>query len=153
MFEYASVSAPAYDTASLITKINEQAAGGWEVITIVATGGDVTAFLKRASDGGASGAAAAAATEPAGWGTEPVAAVEPEPEPIQDVIPEDSVVASDTAFIEATSEPAPATAAVTVEAGWYKDPSTRYEQRYWDGQKWTEHVHTGGVQSTDPPVA
>jgi hypothetical protein len=46
-----------------------------------------------------------------------------------------------------------ATAAVTVEAGWYKDPSTRYEQRYWDGQKWTEHVHTGGVQSTDPPVA
>ena len=41
----------------------------------------------------------------------------------------------------------------TVPAGWYADPSGRYELRYWDGNQWTEHVSRGGQQSTDPPVA
>ena len=147
MFEYASVSASAYDTGSLISKINEQAASGWDVVAIVPTGGDVTAFLKReataARDKGQ--AASQPVAEPAGWGAEP--------EPIPDVTPAESMTASDTTFIEATSEPAPTTPTVSVKAGWYEDPSKRYEQRYWDGEKWTEHVHTGGVQATDPPVA
>ena len=38
-------------------------------------------------------------------------------------------------------------------AGWYADPSSRYELRYWDGTQWTEHVSRGGQQFTDPPVA
>ncbi|HEV3226717.1 MAG TPA: DUF2510 domain-containing protein [Acidimicrobiales bacterium] len=33
---------------------------------------------------------------------------------------------------------------------WAADPSGRHEQRYWDGSVWTEHVQSGGVQSTDP---
>ena len=37
MFEYASVSASAYDTTNLVSKINEQASSGWEVVAIVAT--------------------------------------------------------------------------------------------------------------------
>ena len=37
-------------------------------------------------------------------------------------------------------------------AGWYPDPSTRYELRYWDGTQWTEHVARQGQQFTDPPV-
>lgn len=38
-------------------------------------------------------------------------------------------------------------------AGWYADPSGRYELRYWDGGQWTEHVSRAGQQYTDPPVA
>jgi hypothetical protein len=44
-------------------------------------------------------------------------------------------------------------AVVTTPAGWYPDPSGRYEMRYWDGAKWTEHVARQGQQYTDPPVA
>ncbi len=36
----------------------------------------------------------------------------------------------------------------TPPAGWYPDPSGRFEQRYWDGAAWTEHVVSGGQQST-----
>jgi hypothetical protein len=38
-----------------------------------------------------------------------------------------------------------------VPADWYKDPSGRFELRYWNGTAWTEHVATGGTQSTDAP--
>ena len=34
--------------------------------------------------------------------------------------------------------------------GWYPDPSSRHEQRYWDGTRWTDHVADGGQQSDDP---
>jgi hypothetical protein len=40
-----------------------------------------------------------------------------------------------------------------VPAGWYADPSGRFELRYWDGNQWTEHVSRDGQQFTDPPVA
>ena len=56
----------------------------------------------------------------------------------------------------AAAEPAVAEAAPaesTVPAGWYADPSGRYELRYWDGNAWTEHVSRAGQQFTDPPVA
>lgn len=35
-------------------------------------------------------------------------------------------------------------------AGWFPDPTTRHERRYWDGTAWTEHVFTNGSQSVDP---
>ena len=35
-------------------------------------------------------------------------------------------------------------------ANWYPDPTERHEQRYWDGEQWTEHVYTDGVQGIDP---
>ena len=37
-------------------------------------------------------------------------------------------------------------------AGWLPDPSGRFQLRYWNGDRWTEHVATNGVSSTDPPV-
>ncbi len=40
-----------------------------------------------------------------------------------------------------------------VPAGWYADPSSRFELRYWSGTEWTEHVSRSGQQFTDPPVA
>ena len=35
-------------------------------------------------------------------------------------------------------------------AGWYADPSTRHELRYWDGGQWTEHVTSQGRPGVDP---
>ena len=35
---------------------------------------------------------------------------------------------------------------------WQADPSGRFEQRYWDGVRWTEHVSRNGEQLTDLPV-
>ena len=43
------------------------------------------------------------------------------------------------------------TPSADVPANWYKDPSSRYELRYWNGTSWTEHVSTAGKQSTDEP--
>jgi hypothetical protein len=37
------------------------------------------------------------------------------------------------------------------DAGWLADPSGRFVHRYWDGGRWTEHVHDGASQSIDPP--
>ena len=48
---------------------------------------------------------------------------------------------------------AAASAAGAAPAGWYADPSSRFELRYWDGSQWTEHVSRAGQQYTDPPVA
>ena len=36
------------------------------------------------------------------------------------------------------------------EAGWRKDPYGRFQQRYFNGKAWTEHVATGGEQQVDP---
>ncbi|WP_370288203.1 phospholipid scramblase-related protein [Nocardioides sp.] len=36
---------------------------------------------------------------------------------------------------------------------WLPDPFGRFEQRYWDGEEWTEHVSTDGRADTDPPIA
>jgi hypothetical protein len=35
-------------------------------------------------------------------------------------------------------------------AGWFPDPMQRYGQRYWDGQRWTEHVIGAEGQTVDP---
>ncbi|MEO5838644.1 MAG: phospholipid scramblase-related protein [Acidimicrobiales bacterium] len=37
--------------------------------------------------------------------------------------------------------------------GWFPDPLGRHEQRYWDGQQWSEHVTSHGRQGVDPPGA
>jgi Protein of unknown function (DUF2510)/Protein of unknown function (DUF3592) len=38
----------------------------------------------------------------------------------------------------------------TVPVGWFADPRRRHELRYWDGQRWTEHVFDRGTQAVDP---
>ncbi|MDO8362877.1 MAG: DUF2510 domain-containing protein [Actinomycetota bacterium] len=37
-------------------------------------------------------------------------------------------------------------------AGWHPDPFGRWEQRYWDGTQWTQHVSTAGQSGVDPAV-
>ena len=177
MFEYGSVSASAYDVTSLINKLNDKAKEGWDVVSIVPTGGDVTAFLKRegSTDGAstteaeaavpAAAAATASVTEPAGW------AAAPEETAAEAALAEAAPAEAEGAVAAAAAEPtaetaasapeeeaAPAAAAAattvsTTPAGWYPDPSGRYEMRYWDGEKWTEHVSRQGQTFTDPPVA
>ena len=144
MHEFATVSASSTDPAALADKLTEKSAEGWSVVSIVPTGGDVTAFLSRAAGTAEAPAPAPAAepapapvAEPAGW------AVAPEPStqsmaPIADPTP-------------AAYQAAPAASAVP--AGWYADPAGRFELRYWDGGTWTEHVSRAGQQYTDPPVA
>jgi hypothetical protein len=92
---------------------------------------------------------AAAVAEPAGWAaeTEVVAAVEPVVEVAPAPAPEPEPVVIVPAA-QSTYTPTP-----TVPAGWYADPSGRFELRYWDGNGWTEHVSRAGQQFTDPPVA
>ncbi len=36
--------------------------------------------------------------------------------------------------------------------GWYPDPFGRHETRWWDGQRWTEHVASHGRQAVDQPA-
>ena len=211
MVEFSSVSASSYNPEALVTKLQEKAAEGWDVVSIVPTGGDVTAFLKRAGAGDAAppgqpsvaeseappawtsdgGRAADQATveEPAGWAREPGpstavgagaagAAAEERLDQAGEAaepsygatgteapaMPEEPVVQIADRTPEPVTEPAPAPAVeappvaapqpvVTTPAGWYPDPSGRFELRYWDGTQWTEHVARGGQQYTDPPVA
>lgn len=35
-------------------------------------------------------------------------------------------------------------------ANWYPDPTSRHELRYWDGDRWTDHVSDAGITGTDP---
>jgi uncharacterized protein YxjI len=35
---------------------------------------------------------------------------------------------------------------------WHPDPFQRHELRWWDGNRWTEHVTTGGNALLDPPT-
>lgn len=182
MSEFASVSASSYDPAALAAKLTEKSAEGWTVVSIVPTGGDITAFLSR--DGGAADAPAAPAAEPAvvDPSTEiPLVEVPPivEAPPIEParaepvgwaVAPEPAAATATMAPIAADPapaytpapaynptpafQPAPAAAATpAVPAGWYADPAGRFELRYWDGGAWTEHVSRAGQQFTDAPVA
>jgi hypothetical protein len=40
-------------------------------------------------------------------------------------------------------------ASASAAPGWYADPSGSHEMRYFDGNRWSEHVSNGGVVSTD----
>ncbi|MEI7548477.1 MAG: dihydrolipoamide succinyltransferase, partial [Actinomycetota bacterium] len=87
MQEFSTVSASSFDPAALAAKLTEKSAEGWTIVSIVPTGGDVTAFLSRAA--GESAAAqpeaapaaaqpeAATAAEPAGWAVAPEPAAAP----------------------------------------------------------------------------
>jgi hypothetical protein len=55
----------------------------------------------------------------------------------------------DLALAEPT-ERGEATSSESAAGAWHPDPTGRFEQRYWDGESWTEHVANGGSRSTDP---
>ena len=175
MSEFSAVSASSYDPAALAAKLTEKSAEGWSVVSIVPTGGDITAFLTR--EGGAAEApaaveapavepvaapepvapapepAAAPAAEPAGWAVAPEPAAPSAFAPIAEAAPAPAYTPAPSYQPAPAYSPAPAAAAPAVAAGWYADPAGRFELRYWDGSTWTEHVSRAGQQFTDPPVA
>jgi hypothetical protein len=131
MQEYSSVSVYISEHAKLTDKLNALATDGWAVVSIVSTGSEVVAYLSRAKNSGA-------------------------PTPVAHVTPVPTPASEQNGWASATSSaPANTTTAVktpSVPADWYKDPAGRYEFRYWDGTKWTEHVSRGGVRYSDPPT-
>ncbi len=106
------------------------------MVSIVNADSDIVAYLSRQASGAPQEHEAAPAAEQpaqeggAGWGMQSAA--------------------SETT---ASTEPSSASSSAAAPAGWYADPSGRFELRYWNGDKWTEHVSRAGQQSTDPPVA
>jgi len=201
MQEFSSVTASSYDADSLAPLLNEKAADGWSVVSIVAAGTNIVAYLQREADDHATtpdetadttldtvdDVAASVPTygdtpgddapadeapveeavtpdaspvdEPAGWANAPEQTIE------TPVLAADTADTSIADLAAQVSEPEPVAAAEpvvaeaapaagsTVPAGWYADPSGRFELRYWDGAAWTEHVSRAGQQFTDPPVA
>jgi hypothetical protein len=162
-YEFLAVSVPSHDAASLAPQLAERSADGWEVVAIVPTGGNVTAYCRRPADSSETAPVAEAPAETApeaapGWAV--AATAEPfmpatAPEPAPAVVPAEAAPAPAPAAAPVGAEPvaAMAAAAPAVPAGWYSDPSARFELRYWDGVAWTEHVARNGQQYTDPPVA
>ena len=165
MQEFSTASASAKDPAALAATLNQKSADGWNVVSIVTTTTEVTAFLSRETSSAPAATSSSAATmsssaatsgftplagstpvaEPAGW------AVAPEPAPAAS-----APAAASPAAMAPISTPAyqPAAAATpAVPAGWYADPAGRFDLRYWDGGAWTEHVSRAGQQYTDSPTA
>jgi Protein of unknown function (DUF2510) len=69
-----------------------------------------------------------------------------------------SVIAADSgqrnvfaAIVRRAIDPLPPHPAGT-PAGWYPDPSDRYDVRYWNGWAWTHSVGTEGHQQRDAPT-
>jgi hypothetical protein len=177
MHEFDSVSVSSYEAATLAGKLTEKSGEGWDVVAIVPSGTEITAFLKRESssaadtpsstaasggwDSGAATTTAAAAAEPAGWGAAPEAAATTAGGSGWGTGAATATTTATTAdttggWGSSTTQPAattPPTATPSVPAGWYADPAARFELRYWDGSAWTEHVSRAGQQYTDPPVA
>jgi len=124
MQEFISLKVTASDHADLATQLTTMSTQGWSVVNIVSTGADLIAYLERSI-----GQTTAA----------PVAK--------PSTVPADSADgwASTATATSTTNTPA-------VPADWYKDPSGRFEYRYWDGAKWTDNVSRAGVAHKDPPI-
>ena len=124
MFEYAAFNPFNASPEGLAAELTRKSAEGWEVVSITTTAdGRFCAFLRRPVAQRTTATPTVSASTPA--------------------------VSADTGYAAATTT----NASPTVPAAWYKDPSGRYEMRYWNGTAWTEHVARGGQQFTDPPVA
>jgi hypothetical protein len=197
MQEFSSVTASSYDADSLTPLLNEKAAEGWSVVSIVSAGTNIVAYLSResgeldmveeaaadvaveeaiveeaaadvadeeaivedaalevADEEAALDVAEADVAEPAGWAAAPEETAAPVDDSIAGLAAQVDEPEAEPVLAAAVPAPEPAPAAEpAVPAGWYADPSGRYELRYWDGAAWTEHVSRAGQQFTDPPVA
>ncbi len=130
MFTYDVVSESVRNPHELAAELTRRSSAGWEVIQITTDGGSwFHAFVRH--DGQVT------VTPYAGMKT---------PTDIQSPDTASTPPPTNTFGTTATAS-APSNAA----ANWYKDPSSRFELRYWNGSAWTEHVATAGAQSIDPP--
>ena len=128
MYTYDVISESVRNPHQLASELTRRSSEGWEVVEIVFDGAAwFHAFIRHS-------------------GNVPVA-----PHAGMSL---DQVKATATAPAASAAVATPVTSAAatpSVPADWYKDPSGRFELRYWNGSAWTEHVATGGTQSTDAP--
>jgi len=131
MFEYAAFNPFNASPEGLAAELTRKSAEGWEVVSITTTAdGRFCAFLRRPVAQRTTATTAATTTAPMTSASEPGY----------------GAAAAGTSSTPSAANP-------SVPAAWYKDPSGRFELRYWNGTAWTEHVARGGQQFTDPPVA
>lgn len=143
--EFVSIKVSSFDHAALATSLTTKATEGWDVVSVVSVGNDIVAYLSRETSGRI---ADSSTTEPAGWaGTRTADTSSSAP---TQIVPAAAV--SDTESSPTSPNVTPPATTPSVPADWYKDPSGRYEYRYWDGQKWTEHVSRAGTVHKDPPT-
>lgn len=140
MLEYAALTSA--DPSELARLMTERSAQGWEILQIVSTGSQVTAFVRRAAIAGTVNNTATA--------TAPTSNPTPtSPTPIS----QPAATAASSNPVTATTSTSSSVGDAVAPAAWYPDPSGRFELRYWNGSAWTEHVSRNGQQFTDPPVA
>lgn len=154
--EFVSIKVSSFDHAALATSLTAKAAEGYDVVSVVAVGNDIVAYLSRETPSrSASTSASPTPTTSTSTTSTPTSASAGEPDGWASVRGAD-VAASAPTQVVATTTPtasdASSTSTPSVPADWYKDPSGRYEYRYWDGQKWTEHVSRAGTVHKDPPT-
>jgi hypothetical protein len=138
MLEYAALTST--DPADLARQMTERSAQGWEILQIVTSGTNITAFARRAAvTAQVATAAATPAAAPATSATWSSTAATSASTPVVTSAVNTSVASS--------------VGDAAAPANWYADPAGRFELRYWNGSAWTEHVSRNGQQSVDPPVA
>ena len=126
MFTYDVISESIRNPQALAAELTRRSVLGWDLVQITTDDTWVHAFVRRTG-----GVATATASVPSSAASQ-------------------SAIAPFSA-IATTATTASGGATPNVPADWYKDPSGRFELRYWNGSAWTEHVATGGTQSTDAP--
>ncbi len=147
MLEYAALTSA--DPSELARLMTERSAQGWEILQIVSTGSQVTAFVRRAaiSTNINAGTINTTATAPSPANPTPTS-----PTPVSQ--PAATAASSKpVTYGTTTTSTASSVGDAVAPAAWYPDPSGRFELRYWNGSAWTEHVSRNGQQFTDPPVA
>lgn len=147
MLEYAALTSA--DPSELARLMTERSAQGWEILQIVSTGSQVTAFVRRAAITGTINATATPTPVAANPTPTPAANVNPVSQPAATAASSNPV----TYGSATTGSTASSVGDAVAPAAWYPDPSGRFELRYWNGSAWTEHVSRNGQQFTDPPVA
>jgi len=131
MFEYAAFNPFNASPEGLAAELTRKSSEGWEVVSITTTtDGRFCAFLRRPT---AQQSATSVASSKTPLATDA-----------------NNALSSTLGYVSVHTA-GPTTPAVP--AAWYKDPSGRFELRYWNGTTWTEHVSRSGQQFTDPPVA
>lgn len=158
MFTYDVISESVRNPHELAAELTRRSEQGWEVVHIVYDGAAwFHAFIRHegrvsvapfagSSDIGPVGITAPMASPANDAGARVTPSVQPSS------VQPSSIQPAATQVTSTTPSPTVAGGSVPdVPANWYKDPSGRFELRYWNGTAWTEHVATGGRQSVDPP--
>lgn len=161
MFTYDVVSESVRNPHELARELTRRSQAGWEVVQVVHDGEHwIHAFIRHAGavDTAPYPTASASAGAPAETHAPQAApqATQPSAQPsVQSLWQTATGTPSEgNGYAAATpqqTQPAQSGAVPSVPANWYKDPSGRFEMRYWNGSAWTEHVATAGKQSIDPP--